>query len=145
MGGGGGGGGFSPSDAAQVQKAAEARLKNIASKSTKVLFICETIDRKSLESHLEQSKMFPKSRTMVIDGGKANTVDAALDSTTFLVPFTDETKTSFFIDGVIDKALEKKVGGVHVKAQPKSFVPAKVSAYRWRSLSWEELEAIFSS
>ncbi|MGB7866537.1 MAG: hypothetical protein WCF74_24320 [Candidatus Sulfotelmatobacter sp.] len=107
MGGSGGGGGFSPSDAAQVQKAAEARLKNIASKSTKVLFICETIDRKSLESHLEQSKVFPKSRTVVIDGGKANTIDAALDSTTFLVPFT----------------------GVHVKAQPKSLVPAKVSAY----------------
>lgn len=54
MGGGGGGGGFSPSDATKVQEAAEARLKAVASKSTKVLFACEAIDKQSLELHLAQ-------------------------------------------------------------------------------------------
>ena len=145
MGGGDGGGGFSQSDADQVQKAAEDRLKAIASKSTKVLFVSEAVDKKSLESHLGQSKVFPKNHAMVIDSGQANAVDAALDSTTFLVAFTDETKAAPFIDSVIDKALVKKISGVHVKAQLKSVVPPKVSAYRWRSLTWKELEAIFSS
>ena len=49
MGGSGSGGGFSSSEAEKVQRAAEARLKAIASKSTKVLFVCEVIDKKSLE------------------------------------------------------------------------------------------------
>jgi hypothetical protein len=145
MGGGGGGGGFSSSEAEQVQKAAEARLKAIASKSTKVLFVCEAVDKKSLESHLARSKAFTESRTTVIDSGQANQVDGVLDSTTFLVVFTNEAKATQFIDSVIDKALAKKISGVHVKAQPKSLAPSKATAYRWRSLTWEELEAIFSA
>ena len=145
MGGSGGGGGFSSTEAEQVQKAAEARLKAIASKSTKVLFVCEAVDKRSLDSHLARSKVFGEGRTVVIDGGQANKVGAALDSTTFLVVFTNETKTTPFIDGAIDKALAKKISGVHVKAQPKSLVPSKATAYRWRSLTWEELEAIFSA
>jgi hypothetical protein len=141
--GGGGGGGFSQSDADQVQKAAEARLKAIASKSTKVLFICEAIDKKSLESHLARSKAFPKERIEVIDSSQANKVDAALDAVTFVVAFTEEAKSASFIDSVVDKVLIKKIYGVHVKAQPKSLVPSKISAYRWRSITWDELEAIF--
>ena len=35
----------------KLKKAAEARLKDIASKSTKILFICQEEDRKSLDSH----------------------------------------------------------------------------------------------
>jgi hypothetical protein len=145
MGGGSGGGGFSSSDMAKVQEAAEARLKAIASKSTKVLFVCEAIDKKSLESHLARSKVFPNDRTVVIGSAEANTVDTALDNTTFLVVFTNQTKSTAFIDSVIDKALTKKTSGLHVKAQPTSLIPSKVSAYRWRSLTWEELEAIFRS
>jgi hypothetical protein len=141
--GGGGGGGFSQSDADQVQKAAEARLKAIASKSTKVLFICEAIDKKSLESHLARSKAFPKERIEVIDSSQANKVDAALDAVTFVVAFTEEAKSASFIDSVVDKVLIKKIYGVRVKAQPKSLVPSKISAYRWRSITWDELEAIF--
>ena len=145
MGGGGGGGGFSSGDATKVQEAAEARLKAIASKSTKVLFVCEETDRKSLESHLARSKAFPKNRTAVIDSSQANKVDAALDSTTFLVVFTNEAKATPFVDSVIDKGLKAKISGVHVKAQPKSLVPSKIGAYRWRSITWEELEAIFGA
>jgi hypothetical protein len=146
MGGGGGGGGFSLSDAEKVQKAAEARLKDIASKSTKVFFVCETVDKKSLESRLARaSGVFPPNRLVVIDGNKASTVDSALGNSTFLVAFTNETKATAFIDGVIDQALEKRISGVHVKAEVTSLVPAKVRAYRWRSISWSELEAIFAS
>jgi hypothetical protein len=52
-------------------------------------------------------------------------------------------KKPLFIDGVIDKALAIKVSGVHAKAQSKSLVPSKATVYRWRSLDWAELEAIF--
>lgn len=61
-----------------------------------------------------------------------------------MVVFTDETKATAFIDSVIDKALRKKISGVHVKAQSKSLVPSKIGVYRWRSITWKELEAIFS-
>jgi PleD family two-component response regulator len=145
MGGGGGGGGFSSSDMAKMQEAAEARLRAIASKSTKILFVCENIDKQSLESHVAQSKAFPKNRTTVLDATQATKVDAQLESATFLVVFTDQTKSTAFIDSVIDKALLKKMSGVHVKAQAKSLVPSKVTAYRWRSITWKELEAIFSA
>lgn len=65
--GGGSGGSFSSSEAAQVEKAAEARLKAIASKSTKILFVCEEEDRKSLDSHLARSTVFKGARTTVVD------------------------------------------------------------------------------
>jgi hypothetical protein len=143
--GGGSGGGFSSSEAEQVEKAAEARLKAIASRSTRILFICEEEDRRSLDSHLARSTAFEKERVTVVDNTKTTAVDAVLDATTFLVAFTNETKAAPFIDGVIDKALVKKISGVHVKAQPRSLVPSKVGAYRWRSLTWQELEAIFSA
>jgi hypothetical protein len=143
--GGGGGGGFSNDDASKVQEAAEARLRAIASKSTKVLFVCEESDRKSLDSLLGSSTVFPGDRTTIIDGRQASQVDATLDSATFLVVFTDQTKSTPFVDTAIEKATTKKISGVHVKAKPSSLVPSKVSAYRWRSLTWEELEAIFSA
>jgi hypothetical protein len=142
---GGGGGGLSTEDASKVQEAAEARLRAIASKSTKVLFVCEESDRKSLDSFLERSTVFPRNRTAIIDGSQASLVDAALDSVTFLVVFSDQAQSTPFVDTAIDMALRKKISGVHVKAQPKALVPSKISAYRWRSLTWEELEAIFSA
>lgn len=143
--GGGSGGGFSSSEAEQVEKRAEARLKVIASESTKVLFVCEEEDRKSLDSHLARSAVFTTERVTVVDSRRPAAIDAVIDSSTFLVAFTNEAKAASFIDGVIDKALAKKISGVHVKAQPRSLVPSKVGAYRWRSLTWQELEAIFSA
>jgi hypothetical protein len=144
MGGGGGGGGFSSSEAEQVEKAAAARLKALASKSTKVLFVCQQEDRKSLDSHLARSTVLINDRISIIDSTQAKAVDTALEGATFLVAFTNEAKAASFIDSVIDKALTKKISGVHVKAPPKSLVPSKIGAYRWRSITWEELEAFFS-
>jgi PleD family two-component response regulator len=144
MGGSGSGGGFSSSDMTNMQAAAEARLKAIASKSTKILFVCEKTDKQSLEAHLKKSTSFPKSRFAVLDASQASKVDALLENATFLVGFTDKTSAATFIDSVIEKALPKKMSGVHVKAHPKSLVPSKVGAYRWRSITWKELEAIFS-
>src|SRR5690348_2167390 len=115
MGGGGGGGGFSSTQAEQVQKAAEARLKAIASKSTKVLFVCEAVDKKSLQTRLSESKSFSPDRVVVLDSSQASEVDDQIVNASFLVAYTDEAKSTVFIDSVIDKALVKKITGVHVK------------------------------
>jgi|SRR5580693_176816 hypothetical protein len=143
MGGSGGGGSFSSKDMSKIQEAAEERLRALASTSTKVLFVCEGSDKASLEGLLAKSSVFTKDRIIVVDASEANKVDGALDGASFLVYFTDTAKAASFIDGVIDKAMVKKIGGVHVKAHSKSVIPSKISAYRMRSITWRELEAIF--
>jgi predicted RNA-binding protein with PIN domain len=143
MGGSGGGGSFSSKDMSKIQEAAEERLRALASKSAKVLFVCEESDKASLETLLAKSPVFTKDRIIVVDASQAKKVDNALEGASFLVYFTDATKAASFIDGVIDKAMVKKIGGVHVKAHSKSVIPSKISAYRIRSITWRELETIF--
>jgi len=143
MGGSGGGGSFSSKDMSKIQEAAEERLKALASRSTKVLFVCEQSDKRSLEALLAKSAVFTPARVVVIDSSQGNKADDALQGATFLVCYTDATKVTSFIDAVIDKAMVKKIGGVHVKANSKSIVPSKIAAYRMRSITWRELEAIF--
>jgi hypothetical protein len=143
MGGGGGGSGISPSDMSKLQQAADERLRILASNSTRVLFICETIDRASLEAHIAASEVFKRDRLAVLDGSQSDDADRLVASSTFLVVFTDAATNTRFIDTIIDKALVKKMGSVHVKSQPRSSIPSKVTAYRWRSITWAELEEIF--
>lgn len=143
MGGSGGGGSFSSKDMAKIQEAAEQRLKALASQSTKVLFVCEQSDKKSLEGHLAKSAVFKDDRTIVVDSSQSDQIDKAIVEASFLVCFTDATKIGTFVDVAIDKAMVKKIGVVHVKAHSTSFIPSKISAYRMRSITWRELEAIF--
>jgi hypothetical protein len=144
MGGSKSGGGFSTAEMAKMQAAAESRLRELASRSTKVLFVCESVDTRALQSHLARSTaIFAGNRTLVVDAGNSTSLDSALSQSTFLVVFTDQTKDSQFVDSVVDKALLKRMPGLHVKAQPASLIPSKVTAYRWRSVTWEELQAIF--
>ncbi len=143
MGGSSSGGSFSSKDMSKIQEAAEERLRALASKSTKILFVCESSDKGVLETLLAKSVVFTKGRFVVIDASQASEVDSVLQTVTFVVYFTDATKTTSFIDGVVDKAMENKIGGVHVKAHSKSVIPSKISAYRIRSITWRELEAIF--
>jgi len=143
VGGSGGGGSFSSSDMAKIQEAAQERLRALASQSTRILFVCENMDKISLEALLAKSVAFPKDRYVLVDSAQGSKVDAALDNVSFIVCFTDATKSAPFIDNVIDKAMAKKIGGVHVKAHSKSVIPSKISAYRMRSITWRELELIF--
>jgi hypothetical protein len=108
------------------------------------LFVCEAVDRKSLDSHLARSQIFQKGNVAAVDANQSNGIDVQLDSTTFLVAFTDQTKSASFIDSVVDKALAKKIGVVHVQAQAGAMIPSKITAYRWRSITWGDLEAIFA-
>jgi hypothetical protein len=134
---------FSSADMEKMQQLAEARLKDLASKSTKVLFACEDTDRASLDALLAESIAFQKDRISVIDSGQVKDVDAALADTTFLIVFTHQTRHASFIDSVIDKAMAKRISGLHVKATTKSLIPSKVAAYRWRSFTWNEMELLF--
>jgi thiamine monophosphate synthase len=143
MGGSSGGGSFSSKDVERMEAAAEARLKALASKSTKVVFVCEDLDRQSLESRLARSQAFLKERVVVIDSAQPGQVDKELGSATFLVAFTNEAKAAPFINDVIDKAMEKRIGIVHVQAHSKTLIPSKISAYRLRSVTWSQLESIF--
>jgi hypothetical protein len=143
MGGGGGGSGISSSDMSKLQQAADERLKVLASNSTRILFVCEALDRASLEAHIAASEVFKSDRLAILDGNQSSTADGLIDSSTFLVVFTDAATDTRFLDAIIDKALIKKMGSVHVKSQSKSSIPSKVTAYRWRSITWAELEEIF--
>jgi hypothetical protein len=143
MGGGGGGSGISASDISKLQQAADERLKVLASNSTRILFVCETLDRTALEAHIAASEVFKIDRLAVLDGSSSSTADGLIESFTFLVVFTDAATDTRFLDSIIDKALLQKMGSVHVKSRPQSSIPSKVTAYRWRSITWAELEEIF--
>jgi hypothetical protein len=144
MGGSGGGGGFSSADMARLQAAAEERLKAVASKSTKILFICESADRATLDDLFSKSTVLDQRRIAIVDSSESAKFDAELDRANFLVVFTDQAKATPFIDKALDKALMKKIATVHVQGNAKAIIPSKVTAYRWRSMTWNQLESIFS-
>jgi hypothetical protein len=135
--------GFSSADMDRMRQLAEARLRELASNSTKVLFACEDTDRKALDTLLTESKVLQKDRISVTDNSQAKDLEAAFAGITFLVVFTDKTKHASFIDTAIDKALDQKVRGLHVRATTASLIPPKVAAYRWRSFTWDEMQLLF--
>jgi hypothetical protein len=141
--GGSSGSSFSSSDMAKLQAAAEERLRAIASKSSKILFACEQTDRGSLDALLARTPIFSGTRALVVDASQAGSLDKELDQAPLVVVFTDKSTQTTFLDKVTDAALLRKLAGVHVQAKPGALIPSKVTAYRWRSMSWNELVALF--
>jgi hypothetical protein len=143
--GGSGGGGLSHSERNLLSEAAEKRLRELAANSTRVLFACESVDRKVMDSLLKGSRIFKGTRFSVVDGSSG--VDAAgsqLNNSSVLIVFTNETDDAGFLNSVIDEALLRKVRGMHARGSADSIIPSKVTAYRWPSMNWPELEALFS-
>ena len=72
----------------RLQQAAEERLRVLASQSSKVLFVCEIADRKSLDFHLARSTTFTGNCVSIVDssGGGGDPL-AALAAASFLCPF----------------------------------------------------------
>lgn len=138
--GGKSGGDFSNAALSELQKAAQDRLRQIASQSTKLLFVCEAVDRDSLDSHLRRSEQILE-RSKVCDGDSDWSEDY-LEGVTFSVVFTNKAKETSFIDRVIDRVILRRIGGVHVGGSAESVVPSKASAYRWQSINWHELEEL---
>jgi hypothetical protein len=142
--GGSGGGSFSPSDFARLSEAAESRIKDIASKSTRLLFCCEVVDRSSLESHLSRSEVITQERAVICDASDEADASVILGEVTVVVTFTNAAANTKFLDRIAEAALKRRKQAMHVKARPESRIPSKVTAYRWPIMTWAELEEVFS-
>lgn len=141
---GGGSGGVSSIDLSKLTNAAEERLKQLAQAGTRILFVCEAADRKALDSHLARSKIFDSKKYDVTDASKGNAFASLIDKASIVIVFTSATKTTAFLDEVIELAFQKKKQGLHAKAEEGSQIPAKASAYRWPSLLWPRMEEMFA-
>ena len=141
--GGSSGGGLSRIDLSKLTKVAEDRLKQLAQSGTRILFVCEAEDRKSLNSHLARSKVFDPKKIAVFDSSNEAGTVAEIDKCSIVVVFTNDAKKCGFLDRIVETSFGKKKQGVHAKAQDNSLIPSKAMAYRWPSLDWEKLEAMF--
>lgn len=141
---GGGTGGLSTIDLSKLTKAAEDRLRQLGQSGTHVLFACEAEDKMSLESHLARSKVFDPKKYDVIESTKGQAYRPLVEKASVVIVFTNTARQTKFLDDVVEFALQKKKQGVHAKASDEARIPSKASAYRWPSLSWEKLEAMFA-
>jgi len=114
----------------------------LIARSSNFLFACEPADKKTLEARLKKSTVFQKKKYSIVDNKEA--AGAALEKSSFVVIYTDTTTETKFLDWVVDQAVSAKKAGMHVKGKPDAIVPSKVSAMRWRSVSWNEFETFFS-
>lgn len=141
--GGSSGGGLSHIDLSKLTKVAEERLRQLAQSGTRILFTCETEDRKSLESHLARSKVFDKNKIVVFDASAEQSSISEIDKSSVVIIFTNTTRKCDFLDRMVEACLLKKKQGIHAKAQDASLIPSKAMAYRWPSLDWSALEEMF--
>ena len=142
--GGGGSSTVSRIDLSQLTKAAEERLKKLSAATGGILFACEASDLKTLTSHLQRSEVFKKSKYSVVSSDKPDSVTSQIARHSIVVAFTADASTSDFLNSIAEETLRQKKQGIHARAAPKSMIPAKVMAYRWPSLLWSEVEALFS-
>jgi predicted RNA-binding protein with PIN domain len=105
--------------------------------------VCEAGDRQSLDSHLARSKVFDPKKIAVFDSDNEPAALAEIDKCSVIIVFTNAAQKCDFLDRVVETSLAKKKQGVHAKAQDNSLIPSKAMAYRWPSLDWEKLEAMF--
>ena len=142
--GGGGGGGISSVDLSKLTSVAEERLRQLAQSGTRILFVCESVDRKPLESHLKRSKVFDAARYSVVDASSGDGFVDQLGKSSVLIAFTDTADATAYIDKVVEAAFQAKKQGLHAKAKDTARIPSKVSAYRWPSLIWSKVEEMFA-
>jgi predicted RNA-binding protein with PIN domain len=141
--GGSSGGGLSSIDLSKLTKVAEDRLRQLAQTGTRILFACEKEDRKALDSHISRSKVFDKKNIAIFDSTQSAEALREIDKCSVVVVFTDVAQTTDFLNQVAEASLQKKKQGIHAKAHDKSSIPSKVMAYRWPSLDWDKVEAMF--
>ena len=143
MGGGSSGsGGITDARMAELAAAATKRLQELISTSSHLLFACEPADRKSLDARLKKSTTLQKKKYSIVEN--VTEAEPALKKSTFTVVYTEATTTTKFLDWVVDQTIVAKKAGVHVKGKNDALVPSKVSAMRWHSIGWNELESFFS-
>lgn len=142
---GGGGGGSSGLDLSKLTQAAEDRLKQLAETGTRLMFACEGVDRKALDSHLARSKVFNRSKISIFDSKQRAAALDEIEKVNVVIVFTADATSSPFLDQIVEASLGKKRQGIHAKATEDSLIPTKATAYRWPSLTWDRLEKMFAA
>lgn len=141
--GGSSGGGLSQVDLSKLTRMAEDRIRQLAQSGTQILFACEADDRKALEAHLDRSKVFDPKKYVLVDSSAGDSATAKIDKVSMVIVFTESTKKTSFLDGIIQSTVRKKKQGVHGKGKSNSLIPPQATALRWPSLEWSKLEEIF--
>jgi hypothetical protein len=142
--GGSGGGGLSGIDLSKLTKVADDRLRELAKTGTRILFLCESGDRRSLDSHLARSNIFQAKKIVVMDASDEEAAVKEIDNSSVIVIFTATIKSAPFLDRIVEVCLARQKQGIHVKATDDALIPSKAMAYRWPSLSWDRLEEMFA-
>lgn len=127
----------------KLTQAAENRLKELSKQGTRILFACEIVDRKALDSHISASKVF-KDKVSVFDAAAKDSALKNIDSSSVIIVFTDHADKADFLDEIVSAAAKAKKQGIHGKSMGTSLIPTMVSARRWSSLQWVELERMFA-
>jgi hypothetical protein len=144
MGGSGGGSpGISSSSISDILAAAEERLRQIAAEASHVLFGVEPGDRSSLDGLL--AGVDPKGMSFRVISSAQVPIDNDVLWANWVVVFTDNAQSTDFLDHVVEAAIRAKKAGVHVRASPSAKIPSRVTAYRWRSISWADFLALLAT
>lgn len=142
--GGSSGGGLSHIDLSKLTRIAEDRLRQLAQSGTRILFACEKQDSSSLTSHLARSaKVFDPKKIVVFNSDQEAAAMSEIDKCSIIIVFTNVASAAPFLDKLVEACLAKKKQGVHAKGQDSSLIPSKVMAYRWPSLPWDKVQAMF--
>lgn len=136
-GGGGGGGGVSSASISDVLAAAEARLKRMAQEATSILFVCDPADRANLDLRLPEVSQLVHVDVVTTP----NELSRAITGASWVVVFTGGAANMQLLDQAVDMCVLMNKSGVHLKGSPSARIPSKVTVYRWRSITWDELLA----
>jgi hypothetical protein len=141
--GGGSGGGVPSSSVNEVLAAAEGRLRKMASEASRILIACVEEDRAALDGLLDQHGPFSGIELRVVSV-PAVAIDTSVAWANWVVVFTADAKDVQALDHVIETCLQLKKAGIHVKSKTATKIPSRVSAYRWRSISWAEFVGLIT-
>lgn len=136
--GGGSGGSSTPIDFQEIEARALERLKRIAAESTRILFVCERIDVAALRASFEAHGLSGDRRFIIAPHGDPVALADEIRSATLIVAYTNEATSTAFIDEAVASGYQQRKPGMHVRGRPGARIPANVTAYRWRSMSWQE-------
>ncbi len=136
--GGGSGGGVPSSAISDVLAQAEERLRRMAAEASHILVACEEVDRAELNALVQQLGSIAGVKLTVISPPMPVAIDNSVAGANFVVVFTAHASEMQFLDHVVEACLLAKKAGMHVKRSSASRIPSRVTAYRWRSISWEQ-------
>ena len=114
------------------------RLRQISGDLTRILFVCERDDADSLNADLKANGLSRDARVHIAPFGDPVGLADGIRTATLIVAYTKSATSTAFIDGAVEAAFRQRKPGMHIKGRAGAKIPGKVSAYRWRSVEWQE-------